>query len=528
MGFFQLISEFFESIFNSSSPEVKKRQELRKLENELKLYQPEIYKNDMLQPNFGELFRVLHEEATIIGEILRDTICSEDLRRNDKFEVQLLLTGFTGEAREKLESLSYEARKQAVMNSDQPMSRVFDDQRRIMESLAKDLNTPAFVQIDDVIACLKQLHDVCGFSYITVVHKFDADYSSLTTDYVPNFQPAPLDTLASTLQDLYYLVANLTLNAAVGRALVALETLRKGDDPSEQRQQQIVAAVGKISTIFKKLLPPEILRKLICVGKRDPAFELQFATYKANARQKFADHLQRQFTADESRIQTEIKDFTISSEIKELFGSRVLENLEGYNADINVTLQQGTAFSFTWITPLQIVKTFLVVYLSSPIKALLNDIVIEGFFTNPAYKTEFSTIVYAAVELSDEIIRFEKDFDHGGSNSTTEIHSLIADGHRDQDFIKKLGTMVDKINDAAYQIIQRATSTMLMLHKRLSELLVDGKKSKPDIVNNIKVLLGSSRNRDNMGTLDQQFGQWHIFFEIMKNYVAIKEPEKKV
>ena len=36
MGLFQVISEFFESIFKKSSPEVQKKQQLKKLEQEIR------------------------------------------------------------------------------------------------------------------------------------------------------------------------------------------------------------------------------------------------------------------------------------------------------------------------------------------------------------------------------------------------------------------------------------------------------------------------------------------------------------
>ena len=61
----------------------------------------------------------------------------------------------------------------------------------------------------------------------------------------------------------------------------------------------------------------------------------------------------------------------------------------------------------------------------------------------------------------------------------------------------------------------------------MKELLTDAKKSKSDIVNNIKVLLASSRNRDNTGALDQQFEMWQVFLAIMKNYVIIGATGKK-
>ena len=528
MGLIQLITDIFESIFKSSSPEVQKKQALRMLENELKAYQPEIYKNDMLLPNFGELMRVLHEKTRIVGDILRDTICGEDLQRNGKFEMQLLLTGFSGEAKEQLESISYESRKQAVMESEQPMNRVFDEQKRTLESLGKALNTAGFIKIDGVIATLQQLNDICKFSFITVLHYFDPDYTDIAaSSYAPNYRPVPLDSVVSNVQDMYYLLSELHITAAVARALIALEELRKGSMPDNARQQEIQEALGKINTIFKKILTMDILKKLICVGKRDPAYSPSFATYKANARQKFAEYTQRKFSADENRIKTEVKDFTISTEISKLFNGSPLQALDGYNADLNSNLQQNTPFALAWITPLQILKTFLASYLNDAILALLNDIVIEGFFTNNSYKSDFSSLVYAVAELSGDIAKFEKSFDRNGANDQATIIGYIQDSHRDQDFLKKLGAVVDKINEQAHQLIQREVTTISTLYNNLTELLTDAKKSKPDIISNIKVLLGSSRNRDNTGALDQQFGLWKVFLDIMRNYVIIGAAGKK-
>ena len=48
MSLIQSISDFFESIFKRSSPEVQKKQQLKKLDAELKEYRPVIYKNGNL------------------------------------------------------------------------------------------------------------------------------------------------------------------------------------------------------------------------------------------------------------------------------------------------------------------------------------------------------------------------------------------------------------------------------------------------------------------------------------------------
>ena len=112
MGIFQFFTDVFESIFMSSSPEVKKKQALHKIDSELKNIQPNIFKSGMLQPNFAELIRILYENTKPIDDLLSETISSDDVNRHNFYFTQLLLTGFTGTSQEKLENLSYENRKE--------------------------------------------------------------------------------------------------------------------------------------------------------------------------------------------------------------------------------------------------------------------------------------------------------------------------------------------------------------------------------------------------------------------------------
>ena len=139
MGILSFLTDIFESIFMASSPEVKKKQALHKIEQELKLIQPVIFKNGFLQPNFAELFRILFENSKILGELLSQTICSTDIKRKIFYEAQLLLTGFSNLNQEKLENLGLEKRKKEVLDSNLPMSRVFENQKHTLEYLLKEL-----------------------------------------------------------------------------------------------------------------------------------------------------------------------------------------------------------------------------------------------------------------------------------------------------------------------------------------------------------------------------------------------------
>ena len=59
MGFVELLSKFFESIFSSSSPDSKRKHELRLIETRLKTSKPLLYNKGAVQVNFADALHIL-------------------------------------------------------------------------------------------------------------------------------------------------------------------------------------------------------------------------------------------------------------------------------------------------------------------------------------------------------------------------------------------------------------------------------------------------------------------------------------
>lgn len=188
-------------------------------------------------------------------------------------------------------------------------------------------------------------------------------------------------------------------------------------------------------------------------------------------------------------------------------------------------LRESSPYSLEWITPIQTLKTFMEVYFSESVKTVLNNILIEGFFNTPMYKSSYSTAVYACNDIMDRLAEFEQSFERGKRNDIANVIGLIEDSKRDSSFLKQLGTTVENINNQAHEIIQNESRNIFTLYKQVGELIVDAKKSKPTLIQNVKVLLSSTRNRDGSGTLEQQHPAWRTFLKIMKNYAIIGELE---
>lgn len=524
MSLLQSLSEFLQSIFMSSSPEVKKRQALKKIELDLRDVRPVIFKNGLVQANFAEALRVLFENTKPIEHLLAHTICSDDINRNNRYAEQLLLTGFSDEEESILESLEYENLK-AEVSKNRSVEQYCEKKRRDLEKIIKVLNSEEFLKIERIIDRILRFNDLCHYNFVTTLRIFDPNYNGFSRQYKPSFQAVAPNLLDNALCDLFYIIGEFELSTSLAKALMALIDLNTPASEAEQKKTALMENLTKIQGVMRQVCTKQNLLNLCRISKNNSELAPEIAKYSSSARQKYADFLQGKFVSDINRMKTEVKDENLFSEVRRVFGDVPLRQLRGYNMDINKYLQQANSDTFLWITPMEVIKSFLETYYSENIRTLLNDIVIEGFFNNPAYKTDFSSSVYSCNDCQSKLSEFESYFDQGGKFDEALIKSYIRDSHKDPKFAMSLKQLVEAANKESKQLIQWISTTMYDLYKKIAGILVDSKKPSPDTISNLRMLLTSSRNKDNTNLLEQQFPNWKIFLEIMKNYAIIGNVE---
>ena len=108
---------------------------MRKLESELRAQEPAIFKNGKVLPNFAEAIRILYINTKPLNNLFSSTIYSTDVQRNLRFENQLVLTGFSRQNQQLVESLEYENRKNELESkSAMTTSQIFDRQHKNLEN----------------------------------------------------------------------------------------------------------------------------------------------------------------------------------------------------------------------------------------------------------------------------------------------------------------------------------------------------------------------------------------------------------
>src|SRR5574344_1117334 len=152
------------------------------------------------------------------------------------------------------------------MNFDN-LTHFFEKKHRELEEVVKQLNSSDFVKIDSVIDKIKQLADICRYSYISAIKLFDMNFKALDDVYQPDFQPIPADMLETSLLDLYYVTADMTINATLARAISAISELYYGKSFSASKKQFIINSLEKIESALNHIFTPDILLKLIRLSK---------------------------------------------------------------------------------------------------------------------------------------------------------------------------------------------------------------------------------------------------------------------
>lgn len=524
MSILQRIINFFKNLFFSkASGGTQLRTECKKCEAELKQVQPSIYKNGTLLPAFGELIFLLYTHTSVLFKLLSFMGPGGNVHIKERLFDMLIHTGYSQADKEKWLTLSFEERKRK-MEASSNIQREIESQNHSLEDLLAKTRSNTFIQIEQTLKNLSLLYDLCAFNYISLLNLFNPDFDPV--DPQNTFISVPIGDATESLLDLYYICSALEINASLARALLAC-AVHSGSASAAIPEEEIIKHIKKIATVLTKVLTPTVLKNCILVGKNDASFTPETAKAKSSPLADFAARTKSRFASEAERIKVELQDRQLEIETKNLFDSLPLLELQAYNADTNKILKDESAESFLWITPVQIIKTFLNRFFEEQTTGFLNDIILEGFFTNPEQKTEFASAVYACIDASRIINNFEQSFNRGSKNDIALILSHVKDGHKDPVFSRQLATMVATANADAKEVVQTQVSYLYDLYRMLVMLFEDSHNSTPTVMSNIKLLFTSSRNRSRADLVEQSLPKWALFLSIMKNYAVIGSLERR-
>ena len=395
MSFIDKLQYFFKSLFSPNDPEILKAQKIKNLEQNLSTKYPSLYKNRFAQSSIAFAFFELYKNVEFFREILDFIDTPEKILQKKRIYNILIYTGFDTHTRQSSKSLTFENRK-ASLERNLYSKTELSNQIKTFEEIEKELHSDVFVKIEETIKNLECFYDLCSYKYIDILSNFNSSVS--LTDQSPHFLPQKCEHIQEELQSFYYVRANVIINASLSRLITAIVNSMP-EKSAKINEEIILKKLKKIATYLNKVLSNELIKSLIIIGNNGEEKELQTSTSNSRIIEEFIERQKTMFNADTQRLELEHQNNLRLNEIEQLFETNQLETLIGYNDEMNNLLIQDTPFSFQYLQPLRVLKSFCTYFLYEEIQALLNDILVEGMFSIPIDKSNFSSVIYSSLEV---------------------------------------------------------------------------------------------------------------------------------
>ncbi len=522
MAFLETLQYIFKSIFSPHDPEILKKTKIKNVEQSLSSKYSDFYKKGFLQNDIAYTFFELYKNAEFFREILEFIDNKDKILIKKRIYDALIYTGFESSFKEKINSLSFENRKNQL-ESEMYSKLEFKNQVDTFGVIQQELSSTYFLNIEETIQNLELFYDLCSYKYIDMLSNFNNSVS--LSDLNPHFLPQKVEALLDELQSFYYVRANVVINAPLARLITAIVSLMP-EKSKKISDELIQKKLKKIATIINKILSTEFLKSIITIANNGTEPELKAAICETKVINDFLERKKANFDATTRKLELEHQNNQRLSEIQLLFEEKPLISLTTYNDEINKFLLTDTTFSFVYLQPCKIVKTFNYFFLCEQIKALLNDILLEGLFAVPTEKTDFSTSVYDALKIEQNIKEFEEKFSQGKCFDSKILVSYIQTSKTNYDNSRLLGNLVTEINSQAKILIEESTNVLYVLFKEIVKIFDDAKKISPTNITNIRMILASLRNKEAKDELERNLNKWKDFFVLMKHYIEIKSTKK--
>jgi hypothetical protein len=225
------------------------------------------------------------------------------------------------------------------------------------------------------------------------------------------------------------------------------------------------------------------------------------------------------FKRSQMRIRHDLLDKKTLHLIHGFLGNTALEVIVGYNQKVSDALAAVCAYSFLWVTPLEILNILIKKCYTEDTRKFLNTLCSEGLFWNNAYHSNLTKLVGKCSRAHEKIAKLAHSFSARGeryyeisdlANNLDTLRATVSPEH--------ITELAVEANQEAQNIVQDEFSHFFNLFSRVTDLLQDMDKCELSFVSNIKALLSNRENNIRWIRLKEGLPQWAHFLDLIKAY----------
>ncbi|HOJ63323.1 MAG TPA: DUF5312 family protein [Spirochaetota bacterium] len=447
--------------------------------------------------------------------LLEATIFNSDEKRAQLFLAYLIESNAPSEIVKKKEKFAKEYIWQKIVESDNPNKLIKDieEEFKMYRNYFTKYNMPKF---EAEYQMLYKLYNLATFNFEQFFSKFDPSFSP-SSGMAPNYAPVNGMDLLNELKDLYFLIASLPQKVDVTNSLNRLNN-RINEENAKNLTKSQITAINNIYKMISDELSSDRLFNLCKFISEDLKLKIPVEFKQVSILDKFRKEIEERFLKTKDMVLEKYSEQSLLADIRALFKNKELLKINGYTDELMNSLEANNFDAISGIQAFRITKTFLFENYEHEIKEVINTLILESFFNEKEYQTEFSNVFFAVNEFKDNFSSQEELIANSPSYSFRVLQTFLLKSSNSND--AKVKKIIEVINEKIYNINKKSGELFYALGNKIYEVLQDYKSQKPVRISNIKTIRGV-QNREFINQLLQGYNDIAKYIKIIKNFVTI-------
>ena len=498
---------------------------LKELKRLYKIFKPSKYryitKDKKITNYFFQKMYLLYTAINDFSSILETTLFNRDEKRAQLYLNHFVESNLPEDIRVKREKFTKEMIWKKIMEAENATKTIksIEDEFVLYKNFLTRQNMP---KLESEYYLLYKLNSLATFNFELFFSKFDSNYVGTSH---PNFTPINGDEILNDLKDLYFLISSLPIKVDLTSAFNKLYGHRQEDNRVMAKKTQ-----QSINTIYKMIsdeFSPQIILALCRYISEDFKLRINVEQKALSILDKYRKEIGNRFQKNKDFVLEKYSEKSLQHDIHSLFEGKHLMKIDGFTDDIMNFLEENNFDPISGIQAIRITKTFILEIYEVNIKEVMNVLILEAFFNEKEYQTDFSNKFFAANELKDYVLGFEENLASSGKNSFTFLKTLLKNFRTTTTTSEnKILRQIELVNDKIRHCNEKCSKTLYNLAANIYNIIRDYKSQKPGFISNIKTIKGT-QNKEFINRLASSYNDIAKYIKIIKNFVAVDSSTHK-
>jgi len=499
-SFFARIIKLF---FRHDDAEAIKKRQLKALAKEItknkfgKWYKPSSLE---FQPQMARFFYELYKVVGPARALLANAASSKVLK---VITVEQNLSKHQHQIREKLTPEAIQERANKT-----PPKELGVQVRKELASFIHGFDGKKVEEIDLLYRQLNEFIHFVLFDYYFFLKKFDPALPEDKYSYTPNYTTISGEYLKNELKDFIIVLYTLSLDTNWER-LFAIITAYKNVQPVNAAQWK------KQLSALNDVRRSEILEKIIRHLTKDPTYTIENTPSTEKITDDYLKQMEKTIEDTLKKILTAQKNSHIATLVQRAFGgTEIASGTKYYHPRSNAAFDKRGIAGYIYADAMNYLKSFLVDYFKSDIRALSDLILVRGQWTQPALSSEYSESFHNLMQLSTKILEFDEKFSEG-SELGVKFRTLLSRMEREQEAGKQVQKYLNDANAAALKLLKVSIKNIMTLGNTIKSCIADYDKPHRELLQNWKEIEQHS---------DKPIKEWmHAVYTKVYNFITLEQ-----